>query len=98
MIICHVLTILQNCLQNCETESTQVKRSLTNKNISKIANDLYVINWSDFIGKNNHSVDRIMETVHCEISKCIDKHAPERLTNVSTNQTIYEVWMSKSLH
>ena len=71
------------------------KRSLTEKNIQKINNEL--TQWSNGVNLEDMNANEGFEVLHTQLIKILDKVAPEKKITVSTNRVISRPWITKGL-
>ena len=89
------LTIIRNCNYYAEGSMQLPKRKLTEKNLQKIKENLLQVNW-DLVLTNRNAQDS-MSAFHEQLIAELDRVAPERNINVSTNQVLNIAWMTPGL-
>ena len=89
------MSLIKDCLTGEYNIPQAYSRSLTEKKMTKIKDELLEVAWEEML--DNKSVNECMDFIHKTILTSMDRIAPEKLVTVSTNKVLYEAWMTPGL-
>ena len=89
------LSIIRQCKVSKDNKILMPKRKLTEKNVKKICDHLYNLDWFKDICMS--STNDMLEVFHGKLITALDHIAPEKLIPVSTNQVINIAWITPGI-
>ena len=89
------LVTLENQKKCKKGGKTITSRDLNEKNIAKIKEDIYNIDWLQVL--TDDSVDRNFTTFHQKLTETIEQYAPEIEKRISAKNIIRDPWITRGL-